>query len=69
MPPDDLGFVCKGCHKFHTDSEVKEWDTKWEIRNGERWLAEMVHKCPLCGETRSYEPDESVFRFQAENGN
>jgi hypothetical protein len=68
MADDDLGFICKGCHRFPTDSEVKEWNTKWESRNGEDWLTEIIRRCPLCGETVSYQPNESLFRFQAENG-
>lgn len=68
MADDDRGFICKGCHRFSTDSEVTEWNTKREIRNGEEWLTEIIRRCPLCGETLSYVPNESVFRFQAENG-
>jgi hypothetical protein len=62
-PPDfETGFVCKACGKFYTDREVKEWDTKWGEPDGERWLLEIIHKCPLCGEVRSYVPNESTFR-------
>lgn len=68
MADDDLGFVCKACHSFYTDVQVKEWDTKWAIRNGEKWLSEIIQRRPLCGETRSYAPNEPVFRFQARSG-
>ena len=64
MDDNDLAFICKTCHQFYTDSEVKAWDTKWEVRNGEKWLPQIIHKCPLCGEIRSYVPNESVFRFR-----
>lgn len=67
MAGDDLGFICKVCGRFHTDCQVKEWDTKWEIRNGERWLNEIVQRCPFCGKTSSYQPSDAKFRFQAES--
>jgi hypothetical protein len=68
MADDDLGFVCKVCGRFHTDAEVTEWDTKWETRNGEKWLAAIIHRCPFCGNLSSYQPNEAKFRFQAETG-
>ena len=61
---DDIGFVCKACGRFYADQDVKWWDTKWsEADNeGERTLLEIIHKCPLCGEIRTYVPSESTFR-------
>ena len=61
---DDTGFVCKACGKWFADKDVKHWDTKWTEPDatGERSLVELSHECPLCGEVRSYVPNESVFR-------
>ncbi len=63
-PDDGSGFVCKACGRFFSDQEVKEWDTKWgePDADGERWLLEIIHKCPLCGEVGSYVPNESTTR-------
>jgi hypothetical protein len=60
----DTGFVCKACGNWFADKDVEHWDTKWTEpdANGERSLLEIIHKCPLCGEVRSYVPNESVFR-------
>lgn len=60
----DTGFVCKACGDWFADKDVKEWDTKWTEpdEEGERWLTELTHKCPLCGEVRSYVPNECVLR-------
>ncbi len=46
------GFMCKSCGRFYTDADVAEWDTKWETRDGEDWLIEIIHRCPLCGGVR-----------------
>jgi hypothetical protein len=45
----DTGFVCKGCGGWFADRDVKEWDTKWAEpdEDGERWLTEPIHKCPI----------------------
>jgi len=61
---DDSGFICKACRRFYADQEVKRWDTKWITVDGdpEPTLAEIIHECPLCGEVRSYHPNESTFR-------
>jgi len=60
----DTGFVCKACRKWFADKDVKQWDTKWSEpdASGERWLLQLIHECPLCGETGSYFPNESVLR-------
>jgi len=62
---DDLGFVCKACGAFYADSDVEWWDTKWSEpdADGERSLLQIIHKCPLCGEVRSYVPNEATFRW------
>jgi hypothetical protein len=65
-PPEDydLGFVCKACGGWFADKDVKTWDTKWSEPDakGERSLLEITHRCPLCGEVRSYVPNESMLR-------
>ncbi len=62
----DTGFVCEACGKWYADNDVKHWDTKWSEpdANGEPWLLEIIHWCPLCGERRSYVPNETVLRGQ-----
>ena len=67
MADNDVWFVCKICGRFHTDAEVTEWDTKWTMRDGENSIAEIIHRCPLCGEFSSYKPNEAKFRYQIEN--
>jgi hypothetical protein len=61
----DTGFVCKACGKFFTDSESKNRDTKWKDIKGEPWLVEIIDECPLCGETRNYDPNELTMRGTA----
>jgi hypothetical protein len=68
MPRDDTGFICKACHRFFADSEVKEWETKWEPSQGEDRLVEITHRCPFCGSIQSYIPNEAIFRWQAKSG-
>ena len=60
----DTGFVCKACGKWFAAMDVKKWDTRWteSDANGERTLLELIHECPLCGETRSYVPNETVLQ-------
>jgi hypothetical protein len=67
---DDTGFVCKACGRFYADKEVEQWDTRWTDPDseGERRLLEIIHKCPLCSEIRSYVPNEAsapLFRRRA----
>ena len=66
MAEDDIGYVCRFCGRFHSDAEVKEWETRWEERNGEKWLVEIAQKCPYCGEISRYEPNEAKVRFEVE---
>jgi hypothetical protein len=65
MRDDDAGFVCKACGHFFADFEVREWDTKWESREGQDALVRITHRCPLCGEVVSYTPNEGTFRRHA----
>ncbi|HEY1183873.1 MAG TPA: hypothetical protein VGE89_06795 [Bryobacteraceae bacterium] len=60
----DLGFVCKACGSWFNHEDTKEWDTKWSEPDaeGERWPLELIFRCPLCGEVRSYVPNETVLR-------
>ena len=62
--PRDTGFICKACGQWFGDKDVKHWDTKWTEpdANGEQWLLELIHECPLCGAVRSYVPEECIFR-------
>jgi hypothetical protein len=66
----DTGFICKACGKFYADMEVEQWHTRWTARDGqgEQTLLEIIHKCPLCGEVRSYHPNESAFRGYGPRG-
>jgi hypothetical protein len=60
----DTGFICKACGKWFADKDTKHWDTKWTEpdADGEPHLLELINECPLCGEVRSYVPNECVFR-------
>ena len=60
----DTGFVCKACGQWYADKDVKHWDTKWTEpeADGEQSLRELIHECPLCGEVRTYVPNECALR-------
>jgi hypothetical protein len=64
----DTGFVCKACRRFYADRDVKQWNTKWTepAEDGETTLLEIIHECPLCGATCSYEPNDSTFALSRE---
>ena len=51
----DTGFICKACGRWFADKDVRQWNTKWTEpdADGERWLLEIIHKWPLCGEVRT----------------
>lgn len=62
--PEDyqMGFVCKACGSWFAFKSVKDWDTNWCEQYEDRWPTEGTQKCPLCGEVRSYLPNECVLR-------
>ena len=59
---DTTGFVCKACCKFFSNAELKKWDTKWGVIEGEESLLELIAMCPRCEKVCSYNPNESRFR-------
>jgi hypothetical protein len=65
---DDAGFVCEACGRWFADKDVKAWNTAWSEpdANGEKTLIQIMQKCPVCGEIRSYDPNESVLRGEFE---
>lgn len=59
-----MASFCKDCGRFFANSEIMHWDTKWEARQGEDSLVELIAECPHCGKTHAYRiPADVTFSF------
>jgi len=57
----DLGYFCKACNGFFKLIGTPAISKKYEVREGEETLVEIVQKCPSCGEVRTYAPYEAIL--------